>query len=48
MEKLINEIAPKYAKRAEEKKQGGGYARIYLTGTRKGDAAELAIVELVD
>ncbi len=47
MEKLFNEIAPKYAQRAEELGQGGGYTRIYLLGTRRGDAAEQAIIELV-
>lgn len=48
LEKLFNEIAPKYAARAEEKGQGGGYTRIYLKGQRRGDAAEMAILELVD
>lgn len=47
MEKLFNEIAPKYAQRAEELGQGGGYTRIYLLGARRGDAAETAIIELV-
>lgn len=47
MEKLFNEIAPKYAQRKEELGQGGGYTRIYLLGTRRGDAAEEAIIELV-
>lgn len=47
MEKLFNEIAPKYAQRAEELGQGGGYTRIYLLGTRRGDCAEEAIIELV-
>ncbi len=47
MEKLFNEIAPKYAQRAEEKGQGGGYTRIYTLGERRGDAAEEAIIELV-
>ena len=47
MEKLFNEIAPKYAQRAEELGQGGGYTRIYLLGQRRGDAAETAIIELV-
>ena len=47
MEKLFNEIAPKYAQRAEELGQGGGYTRIYLLGNRRGDAAEEAIIELV-
>ena len=47
MEKLFNEIAPKYAQRAEELGQGGGYTRIYLLGQRRGDGAEEAIIELV-
>ncbi len=47
MEKLFNEIAPKYAQRKEELGQGGGYTRIYLLGNRRGDAAEEAIIELV-
>ena len=40
MEKLFNEIAPKYAQRKEEIGQGGGYTRIYLLGQRRGDGAE--------
>jgi large subunit ribosomal protein L17 len=47
MEKLFNEIAPKYAQRKEELGQGGGYTRVYLLGQRRGDAAETAIIELV-
>lgn len=47
IEKIFNEIAPKYAERAKELGQGGGYTRIYLNGQRKGDAAETAIIELV-
>ena len=47
MEKLFNEIAPKYAQRKEELGQGGGYTRIYLLGNRRGDNAEEAIIELV-
>ena len=47
MEKLFNEIAPKYAQRKEELGQGGGYTRVYLLGERRGDAAEKAIIELV-
>ncbi len=47
IEKIFNELAPKYAERKEELKQGGGYTRRYLKGERRGDAAEVAIVELV-
>ena len=47
LEKLFNEIAPKYAQRSEELGQGGGYTRIYTLGARRGDAAEEAIIELV-
>ena len=47
MDKIFNEIAPKYAARKEELGQGGGYTRIYLLGERRGDAAEKAIIELV-
>ena len=40
--KLFSEIAPKYADR------NGGYTRIYKLGERRGDGAEMAILELVD
>ena len=47
IEKIFNEIAPKYAQRKDELGQGGGYTRVYLLGARRGDAAETAIIELV-
>ena len=47
IEKIFNEIAPKYAQRKEEVGQGGGYTRIYLLGQSRGDGAEQAIIELV-
>lgn len=48
IEKIFDEYAPKYATRKEEKGQGGGYTRIYNLGARKGDNAEVVILELVD
>ena len=39
--KLYNDIAPKYAE------VNGGYCRITKTGPRRGDAAEMAIIELI-
>lgn len=39
--KLFNEIAPKYADRQ------GGFTRIYKVGPRRGDAAEMVIIELI-
>ena len=47
VEKLFREIAPKYKKRAEEKGQGGGYTRIVKMGPRRGDAAEMCIIEIL-
>ena len=39
--KLFEEIAPKYAER------NGGYTRVIRIGPRRGDAAEMAVIELV-
>ena len=39
--KVFAEIAPKYAER------NGGYTRVTRIGARRGDAAEMAVIELV-
>ena len=39
--KVMDEIAPKYADR------NGGYTRVTRTGARRGDAAEMAVIELI-
>lgn len=41
VKKLFDDIAPKYADR------NGGYTRIIKTGPRRGDAAEMAIIQLI-
>ena len=42
VKKLFDEISPKYAER------NGGYTQIIKIGPRRGDAAEMAIIKLVD
>lgn len=42
VQKLFNEIGPKYADRK------GGYTRVIKTGNRRGDGAPMAIIKLVD
>mgnify|MGYP002615436772 FL=1 len=39
--KLFQELGPKYAER------NGGYTRVVRIGPRRGDAAEMAIIQLV-
>ncbi|MDA3838734.1 MAG: 50S ribosomal protein L17 [Candidatus Delongbacteria bacterium] len=40
--RLFNDIAPNY------KERNGGYTRVFKLGTRKGDAAEVAVIQLVE
>lgn len=47
VEKLFREYGPKYRKRNEEKNCAGGYTRIYRLGPRRGDAAEMCIIEMI-
>ena len=47
IEKIFNELAPKYDNRAQELGTNGGYTRVLKLGARVGDAAEVAIIELV-
>lgn len=42
VKKLFEDIAPRF------KDRNGGYTRMYLLGQRDGDAAEMAVVELVE
>ena len=47
VEKLFREYGPKYRARNQEKNCAGGYTRMYKLGPRRGDAAEMVVIELV-
>ncbi len=47
IEKIFDDLAPKYAERAKELGQKGGYTRVIKTNVRRGDNAQMALVELV-
>lgn len=47
VEKIFDEIAPKYATRNQENGKKGGYTRVIKTSVRRGDNAQMALAELV-
>lgn len=44
IEKMFNEYAPKFAQKAEQSGQKGGYTAVYKMNQRRGDGAEMALV----
>ena len=44
IEKMLNEYAPKFDARAQEKGQRGGYTAVYKMNQRRGDGSEMAVV----
>lgn len=47
VEKIFDDLAPKYAERAKETGLKGGYTRVIKTSIRRGDNAQMALVELI-
>ena len=47
VEKLFRDYGPKYRARNQEKNCAGGYTKMYKLGPRRGDAAEMVVIELV-
>ena len=47
IEKMFNDYAPRFDKRAQELGQRGGYTTLHKIGLRRGDAAEAAIIEII-
>ena len=47
IEKIFNVYAPKYAAKNKEKGQAGGYTRVLKTEVRRGDNAQLCLIELI-
>jgi len=46
VQKLFEEIAPRYLERVQEGR-GGGYTRIIKKGNRRGDNAPMSLIELL-
>ncbi len=47
VEKIFDEIAPRFAERSKDVGQKGGYTRVLKTSIRRGDNAQMALAELV-
>ena len=47
VEKIFDDLAPRYAERTKNSGSKGGYTRVIKTSIRRGDNAQMALVELV-
>lgn len=47
VEKLFREYGPKYRARNQEKNCSGGYTKQYKLGARRGDSAEMVLIEML-